>query len=190
MAGNRVVTVDKGASKYVARRLLLLIFVDLCIYTAAADKSLAAVTSTTNLTVVTNLEQLVLGDRPLINVTFTNGSTVPAWAGGAGYTLRLGLGLLDVNGLAAQTDAATTTAITGGWSTVLDLTTQQIIDAMALQVGSAVDWTRFPFTSRMPGPRPNGGWFTMQISVKQDSTGYGTTYAELRVYLRNRVLTS
>ncbi len=135
-----------------------------------------------------NLEQLILGDRPPINVTFTTGSAAPSWAGAAGYTLRLGLGLLDVNGLAAQTDTSSTTAITGGWSAVLDLTTQQIIDAMALQVGSAVDWTRFPFTTRMPGPRPRGGWFTLQIAVLQVSTGYLVTYGALRVYLLNRVL--
>lgn len=161
---------------------------DLVIYTAAPDKSQAAVTSTTNLTVVNNLEQLVLGDRPAINVTFTNGTTAPAFAGSASYTLRLGLGVLDVNGQAAQTDTTTTTTITGGWSATLNLTTQLIIDAMALQVGSAVDWTRYPMASRIPGPRPNGGWFVLQIAVSENATGYLTTYAELRVYIRNRVL--
>ncbi len=160
---------------------------DLCIYTAAPDKSLAAVTSTTNLTSVVNLEQLVLGDTPLLNITFTNGTAAPSWAGDSGYSLAVALGTPDVNGQSDATTATVFTAITGGWSGRIPLTTQFLIDQLALAVGSAVDWSRFPYASRIPGPRPYGGWFLLQIKVT-DPDGNGVTYAELRVFVRNRVL--
>ncbi len=160
---------------------------DLCIYTAAPDKSLAAVTSTTDLTRVVNLEQLVLGDTPLLNITFTDGSAAPSWAGASGYSLAVALGTLDVNGQSDATTATEFDSITGGWSGRIPLTTQFLIDQVALAVGSAVDWSRFPYASRIPGPRPFGGWFILQIKVT-DPDGNGITYAELRSFVRNRVL--
>lgn len=160
---------------------------DLYILTTAADKSQAAVTSTTDDTPVSNLEQLVLGDSPEIAVRFTNGTAAPAWAGDSDYAFAIGLGIPDVNGQANATAATDFSAISGGWQGHLTLSTQRLIDQMALAVGSAVDWTRYPMQTQMPRPRPYGGWFIMQIRV-QDPDGNITTYAELRVFVRNRVL--
>ena len=159
----------------------------LYILTTATDKTRAAVTSMTDTTVVSSLEQFVLGDTVDMTVYFTNGTSAPSWAGGAGYTLSVGLGTLDTGGAAAYTSAANFTATTNGWTGRLSINTSRLIDALSLQVGSAIDWTRFPTQARVPFPRPQYGWFNLQISVT-DPNGYRTTYAELRVPVLNRVL--
>ena len=162
---------------------------DLIIYTGATDKGSAAVISATDLTPVESLEDLVLGDNTPLNITFTEDSsgTVPSWAGNASYTLSVGLGTLDANGGADYSGTTTFTPITAGWTGSLPLTTQQLIDALALQVGSAVDWTRFPTTLRTPYPRPYGGYFALQVRVIAPA-GTAITYAMLRVFLRSRVI--
>jgi hypothetical protein len=67
---------------------------DLVIYTAARDLSEAAVTSTTDLTPVSEFPALVYGDTEPLNLTFTNDAagTAPDWLGEAGHTLDLSLG--------------------------------------------------------------------------------------------------
>lgn len=158
----------------------------LYILTTATDKTRAAVTSMTDTTPVT-LEQLVLGDTAALTIYFTDGTSAPAWAGNASYSLSVGLGTLDTGGAAAYTSAANFTTTTNGWTGFLSLNTQRLIDALSLQVGSAIDWTRFPTQARVPFPRPQYGWFNLQISVT-DANGYRTTYAELRIPVMNRVL--
>lgn len=154
----------------------------------ALDKGSAAVTSQTDLTPVENIEDLVLGDDTPLDITFTGtGGVVPSWAGDATYTLSVGLGTLDANGGADYSGTTSFTIQTAGWTGTLPLTTQQLIDALALQVGSAVDWTRFPTTLRTPYPRPYGGYFALQIRVIAPN-GYPVTYAMLRVFLRSRVI--
>lgn len=160
---------------------------DLIIYTAAADKSQAAVTSVSDTTPVANLEQLVLGDSTPLTLKFTNGTSYESWSGQAGYTVFVGLGGLDVNGANAYASSSTFSTITNGWSGRLDLATQRLIDALALQVGNAVDWSRYPYQSRIPGPRPALGWFFLQIAVT-DPSGNLVSYSTLRVSVRNRVL--
>ena len=160
---------------------------NLIIYTAAADKSQAAVTSLTDTTPVTQLEDLVLGDSLPLTITFTDGTAAPGWAGTNGYLLSVGLGIPDVNAQANKATNTTWSALPGGWTGRLNLATQGMIDAVALAVGSAADWTRFPIAARTPYPRPYGGWFVMQIAVT-DPSGNFTTYAELRVFVRNRVV--
>jgi hypothetical protein len=159
----------------------------LYILTTATDKTRAAVTSMTDSTPVTSLEQMVLGDTATLTIYFTTGTAAPAWAGASGYTLNVGLGTLDAGGAAAYTSSTSFTGITNGWTGNLSLNTARLVDALALQVGSAIDWTRFPTQARVPFPRPQYGWFNLQISVT-DPSGYTTTYAELRVPLLNRVL--
>lgn len=160
---------------------------DLIIYTAASDKTQAAVTSATDLTPVASLEMLVIGDQTPLNITFTTGSGAPNWAGDPSYTLTVGLGNLDAGGLTNYTGTSTFSAITGGWSGTLPLNTQTLVDALALAVGSSVDWTRFPTQSRVPFPRPAYGYFWLQIKVT-GPTGLPVTYANMRVCLLSRVL--
>lgn len=160
---------------------------DLIIYTAANDKTQAAVTSATDTTPVSNLEMLVIGDQAPLNITFTNGTAAPSWAGDSSYTMTVGLGNLDAGGNAGYTSTSSFTPITDGWSGTLPLNTQALVDALALAVGSAVDWTRFPTQARIPFPRPAYGYFWLQIKVIGPS-GLPLTYANLRVCLLNRVL--
>lgn len=160
---------------------------NLVIDVTATDLSNSAVNGLSDLTPVANLQDIVLGDNLPLTITFTDGSGGPSWAGNAAYTLSVGLGTLDANGGADYTGTTSFTTITQGWTGFLPLTTQLLIDALALQVGSAVDWTRFPTTLRTPYPRPYGGYFVLQIRVI-DPTGMPVTYAELRVFLRSRII--
>jgi hypothetical protein len=159
----------------------------LYILTTATDKTRAAVTSMTDTTPVTSLEQFVLGDTVAMTIYFTNGTSAPSWAGNASYSLSVGLGTLDAGGAASYTSAGNFTPTTNGWTGYLSINTPRLQDALALQVGSAIDWTRFPTQARVPFPRPQYGWFNLQIRIT-DPNGYPATYAELRVPVLNRVL--
>ncbi len=160
---------------------------DLFIYTGATDKTQAAVVSATSTTPITNFPQMTLGDVPLLNVYFTNGTAYESWSGAVGYTLTVGIGTLDTGGQAAYTSSTAFSNITNGWSGRLNLNTLNLINALSLQVGSAVDWTRFPTQARVPYPRFALGYFYLQIQVT-DPSGYPVTYAELRIPILNRVL--
>lgn len=160
---------------------------NLFIDVTATDLSNSAVNSASDLTPVANLQDIVLGDNLPLTIVFTDGNGGPSWAGNAAYTLSVGLGTLDANGGADYTGTTSFTTLGMGWTGFLPLTTQNLIDALALQVGSAVDWTRFPTTLRTPYPRPYGGYFVLQIRVI-DPNGMPLTYAELRVLLRSRII--
>ncbi len=161
---------------------------NLVIDTTALDKSAAAVTAIGNPVAVTDLQELTVGDNEPMQVTFTAGTAgAPSWAGQAGYIATVGIGMLDVDGLANYCSTILGTPITAGWSGVLSLNTQQLYDNLKFQVGSAVDWTRFPTNTRVPYPRPNGAWMNMQITIT-DPSGNLVTYADLRFFLRVRVL--
>lgn len=161
---------------------------NLIIYTGATDKTQAAVTAVADVTPVTTLEQLILGDTAPLTVKFTNGTSYETWSGQSGYTLTAGLGTQDTGGQAAYTSTSTFSTITNGWSGNLSLATTNLINALALQVGSAVDWTRFPTQARVPFPRFILGYFYLQLKVTTDATGYPVTYAMLRVPVLNRVV--
>ena len=159
---------------------------ELIIYTGATDKTQAAVTSVTDTTPITNIEQLVLGDNPLLTLRFTDGTSYQTWSGANGYTFFVGLGTLDTSGGASYASTSTFSDVTNGVSGRISLNTQALIDAMSLAVGSAVDWTRYPTQSRVPGPRPAYGWFYLQVQVS-DPSGNRVTYAEVRVPVLNRI---
>lgn len=159
---------------------------NLIIDVTANDLSNSAVTSLTDLTPVASLQDIVFGDSTPLQIQFTDGAGGPTWAGQSGYSPTVSLGTLDTRGGADYANAGPFTQISQGWTGRIGLTTQNLQDALALQVGSAVDWTRFPTTLRTPYPRPQGGYFYLQIAVT-DPSGNKVTYAELRVYLRSRV---
>jgi len=160
----------------------------LVIDTTALDKSQAVVTAIGSVTPVAALQELTVGDNEPFTVTFTAGvGGTPAWAGNAGYTLVVGVGSLDVDGLSNQASAILATPIAAGWSGILSLTTQALYDNLKFLVGYAIDSSKFPLQSRVPRARPFGGWFSLQIRVT-DPTGNQVTYADLRVYIRSRVM--
>lgn len=160
---------------------------DLFIDITAADKQQAAVVSVTDLTPIDSIPQLVLGDSEPYVIKFTSPAGVPAWAGDASYSLELALGELDGNGLLDYTRQLSFDPISGGWSGRLNLATQALIDAIALQTGASINWTRYPIDARIPRARPMLGWFFLQVRVV-DPAGNKVTYAELRQPLLNRVL--
>ena len=160
----------------------------LVIYTEAQDKTASAVVSMTDTTPLTELEQLVLGDTPLISVTFTDGSAAPAWAGQSGYTMSLALGTPDGDGRLDYTQIQAETAITGGWEGNLPLDTPNLVTALNLLVNQGATILRPP-TQRYTYQAPRFAWFVLQIAVRAPD-GYLTTYASLRVCVLNRVITS
>lgn len=161
---------------------------NLIIYTEAQDKTASAVTSMTDTTPLTELEQLVLGDTPTISVTFTNGTAAPSWAGQSGYTMSLALGTPDGDGRLDYTQIQAETAISGGWSGNLPLDTPALVTALNLLVNQGATILRPP-TQRYTYQAPRFAWFVLQIAVRGPD-GYLTTYASLRVCVLNRVITS
>jgi len=161
---------------------------NLVIYTEAQDKTASAVVNMTDTTPLTELEQLVLGDTPLISVTFTDGSAAPAWAGQSGYTMSLALGTPDGDGRLDYTQIQAETAITGGWEGNLPLDTPALVTALNLLVNQGATILRPP-TQRYTYQAPRFAWFVLQIAVRGPD-GYLTTYASLRVCVLNRVITS
>lgn len=161
---------------------------NLVIYTEAQDKTASAVVGMTDTTPLTELEQLVLGDTPLISVTFTDGSAAPAWAGQSGYTMSLALGTPDGDGRLDYTQIQAETAITGGWEGNLPLDTPALVTALNLLVNQGATILRPP-TQRYTYQAPRFAWFVLQIAVRAPD-GYLTTYASLRVCVLNRVITS
>jgi hypothetical protein len=144
---------------------------DLYLLTTAADKTCAAVTSATDLTVLGDIEDLVLGDIINVSTTYlTAASTYPAFAGGAGYTQSIILGVPTADG---AKDYATSTAVSTdahGWTSRLDLTNTELAAAVDAEVlaGRA------------------GLWATLQVRVAH-TTGTKQTYALHRVLVRARV---
>jgi hypothetical protein len=165
--------------------------VNLVINTTALDKSQACCASISSLTPLTALQDLTLGDNEPLSLTFTDGAGGPSWAGTAGYTPTFSLGLMDPDGLSAYAQTVNVTPFTGasgnGWIGRIALNTQALIDNLKQQVGSAVDWTRFPYQNRQPGPRPKYGWYDLQIGVT-DPSGNFVSYADVRVIVRSRVV--
>lgn len=163
---------------------------------AALDKTNSAVTSITDVTPVTAVQQLILGTNEPLDLTFTNSAVTPpaapAWAGQSGYTPTVGYGGLDADGLLKFTSTSTFTPQTAGWTGTLDLTTQKLIDAIKLQVGYAVDWARFGGGfNGITGPlqaRPRWAYLYLEIIVTTTATGAVVGYAILRVPILNRVL--
>ena len=170
----------------------------LCIDISALNKTQPLVTSVTNMTAITQVQQLILGTTEPLNITFTDSSltppAAPSWAGTAGYTPTVGYGGLDADGLLKFSSTSTFATQTAGWTGNLDLTTQALIDAVKLQCGYAVDWARFGggyngITGPLQG-RPRWAYFYLEIVVTTDATGVVVGYAVLRVPILNRVLPS
>lgn len=163
---------------------------NLIIDTTATDLSNSAVTAIGSVTPVDAIADLCVGDNAALSVAFTAGlAGIPAWAGAMGYVLSVGIGILDVDGLADMGTSVLATPITGGWSGFLNLTSLALYDDLKLQVGTSVDMTRFPLDTRVPRSRPRGGYYFIQVRIT-DPSGNETTYAVLRVFVRNRVIPS
>lgn len=159
---------------------------------SATDKTQAAVTSLTDTTAVTALQNLLLGDSEPLDLTFTDSSTSPAaapsWAGAAGYTPFVALGTLDVNGALAHTRTVTFTAQTAGWTGRLALDTQALINACSINntIG-LTGWAAMATDPRSRNSRQRQAQFFLQIAVI-DPSGNLKTYANLPVFVVNRVL--
>ena len=145
---------------------------DVYLYTNATSPANAVITSQTTTTAAT-FPDLVLGDSPLFNFYFTDGTgTWPDFAGNASYSVEWAIGESiagDEPPLALQTQA---TPITGGWSVRLPLATGALINQLnSVRVGQ-----EFP-VARL--------W--QHIRVK-DSNGYPVSYALIRTNLRLRAV--
>jgi len=106
---------------------------NLFIYTRATDLERAAVTSATDLTPVTDLDDLVFGDtEPLaIRLTEDAAGTVPAWCGTAGHSIDVSLGELSSTGSGDYANTASFTFADNVYSGSLNVGT----DAMRNWLG-------------------------------------------------------
>lgn len=144
---------------------------DVYIYTEAPDPTAAVVTSKTSLVEV-DFPDVLLGDTPLFNFYFTDGTNWASWAGQSGYTLTAALGdaIAGDNPPLAYTDTFTTA--TGGWSGRLPLATAALRNDMQnKRVSQARPVTQY--------------WLHLRVT---DSSGYPTTYALIRVNVRYRAV--
>jgi hypothetical protein len=142
-----------------------------------ADKTAAAVKSTTDATAVESLGNVVLGDSEPLVVKFTTGTSAPAFAGANDYSLAVSLGRTTPNGSENYVETTTFSTVTGGWSGRLSLTGDELISAVEVAGG----------TSRCGGAPVRGGEFTLQIRVTNPSAQV-VTYAMLTVFVAWRVL--
>jgi hypothetical protein len=157
---------------------------------SAADKTQSAVNSITDTTPVSVLPQLVLGDTEPLDITFTDSSATPpaapSWAGQSGYTLVVGLGVLDANAILNYTSTTSFVAKTNGWTGYLALTTYNLVQAvlMACANGGSAAVDLNP-RSRNRLPRFAQLWLQVQVI---DTNGNPKTYANLFVEVLNRTL--
>ncbi len=145
---------------------------DVYLYTNATSPAGAVVTAQQTLTAAT-FPDLVIGDAPLFNFYFTDGTASwPAFAGSGSYSITWALSESvagDEPPLALQTQA---TAITGGWSMRLPLNTGALINqAKAFRVSQDYPVVRL--------------WQHIRVS---DSDGYAVSYALIRTNVRLRTI--
>jgi hypothetical protein len=145
---------------------------DVYLYTNATSPADAVVTAQQDTTAAT-APDLVLGDAPLFNFRFTDGTgSWPSWAGDSSYTVTWALSQSvagDEPPLALQTQA---TAITGGWSIRLPVNT----GALANALGAKYVPQDFPVVRL---------WQHIRVT---DSDGYPVTYALIRTNVRLRAI--
>lgn len=128
---------------------------DLIINVDALDKTNSAVVSTSDLTPVSDLQQLILGNQEPINLSFVDSSgAVPTWVTdwSTGVAVGLGtLGLINIPGMNTAKLCAVTVsfAISGTMRIgVLNLNTIDLIAALYGQPGGRRSWgpLQMPFT--------------------------------------------
>lgn len=149
---------------------------DLLILTTATDRSLAAITSATDVTALEGPDafpQLVLGtNEPLTVKHLSAASTYEAWSADAAYTVTASLGVITAQGLLAYTTATLSTVISNGKSGTLNLTTSELVSAASCGMHA---W-----------PPRQSLVLTLQITVT-DGSGNKRVYAQLPVRLNGSV---
>lgn len=138
----------------------------------AASPASAVVAAQQTLTAAA-FPDLVLGDAPLFNFYFTDGTAVwPTWAGAGGYTITWALGWSvggDDTPLAIQTSS---TPITGGWSMRLPVNTGRLINEMnGVRVSQDFPVVRL--------------WQQIRVA---DASGNPVSYALIRTNVRLRAI--
>ena len=145
---------------------------DVYLYTEASDPANAVITSQTVTTAV-DFPTLVLGDTPLFNFYFTDGTASwPSWAGNASYAVKWALSDAiagDETPMALQTSA---TPITGGWSLRLPLNAGGLISGLSAKRISQ----DYPVVQL---------WSHVRVT---DPTGYVVSYAMIRTNVRLRAI--
>ena len=145
---------------------------DVYLYTNATDPADAVITSQTVTTAV-DFPTLVLGDTPLFNFYFTDGTASwPSWAGNASYAVKWALSDAiagDESPMALQTSA---TPITGGWSVRLPLNAGGLISGLSAKRISQ----DYPVVQL---------WSHLRVT---DPSGYVVSYAMIRTNVRLRAI--
>ena len=145
---------------------------DVYLYTEASDPANAVITSQTVTTAV-DFPTLVLGDTPLFNFYFTDGTASwPSWAGNASYAVKWALSDAiagDETPMALQTSA---TPITGGWSVRLPLNAGGLISGLSAKRISQ----DYPVVQL---------WSHVRVT---DPSGYVVSYAMIRTNVRLRAI--
>ena len=138
----------------------------------ATDPADAVVASQTSLTSST-FPTLVLGDTPLFNFYFTDGTvTPPIWAGNASYSVTWALSDSIANDWPPYALQTASSALTGGWSIRLPVNTGTLINALASHNVSQA-WPVVPL------------WQHIRVT---DPSGYVVSYALIRTNVRLRAI--
>lgn len=145
-----------------------------------ADKTVAAVTSMTDVTALDDLGNLVLGDSEPLVIKFTTGIAAPAFAGDATYSLSVALGAVTADGTYNYSNTSAFATTTAGWTGRLALAASELIAAI-FALGGGICATVWG------DGNPRGGWLTLQVRVTNPN-GYTVTYALLRVFVEWRVV--
>lgn len=158
----------------------------LYIDTTAVDKMLAAVTSATDLTALSQVEQLTLGDSEPFTISFLSAaSTYPAWVTDAAYTVSLGLGFVTAGGTEMWASGSASTIVGNTRTGRLNLNTSLLQGAeFTALFQNYLGWPYGP-NSRQ---RRRGLSNTLQIA-NADASGNRETFALLPVWVCAPVLT-
>jgi hypothetical protein len=146
---------------------------NLFIYTGASRLNAAVVESATDLTPVSRLPDLIVGDSEPVTVKFLSASgTYESWSGGGTYTLSISIGALGADGVGAYFQTSSFTAVTNGWTGRLDLAASALRSAVG---GYLAD-----------RPGVTGAPLTLQVRVT-DASGNTETYARQSVVISGAV---
>ena len=146
---------------------------NLFIYTGASRLNAAVVESATDLTPVSRLPDLIVGDSEPVTVKFLSASgAYESWSGGGTYTLSISIGALGADGVGAYFQTSSFTAVTNGWTGRLDLAASALRSAVG---GYLAD-----------RPGVTGAPLTLQVRVT-DASGNTETYARQSVVISGAV---
>ena len=146
---------------------------NLFIYTGASRLNAAVVESATDLTPVSRLPDLIVGDSEPVTVKFLSASgAYESWSGGGTYTLSISIGALGADGVGAYFQTSGFTTVTNGWTGRLDLAASALRSAVG---GYLAD-----------RPGVTGAPLTLQVRVT-DASGNTETYARQSVVISGAV---